>query len=274
MDRLAPSQWSAAVDPTTHLLDVGGAAEWVQNAGRPWSLTNPGGDNTTLRFELHPGDLWPVDATERSEIAGETRYGMGTNIHVSYAFNLEPGAPNHAKWLAIGQFHEASNDGWQQPFGVFLSGEKMAIVIADAGEAPNDWSKYQVIYADSGDIVRGHTYQMQIDVNFDLVSGSVHVVRDGASLVDYHGPLGWQGMDSVYWKEGLYREASDTVVAAEFSQLSITTDAQPPPPPPTDPAAPGVPPGDGGLGWTPQTLSDLQNGNFVFDVGSVNWGFV
>ena len=43
---------------------VDGMPYTVQNADRPWSISNP--DPYTLRFELRPGDVWP----ERSVVQG------------------------------------------------------------------------------------------------------------------------------------------------------------------------------------------------------------
>ena len=241
MSTLLPTQWTATTDQNTNQLLYEGATYWVQNSGKSWSFTAP--TNDTLRFELRPydgGASFDVPTVDRSEIAGSTRYAMGTDIHVSYDFQIEPGAANHAQWLALGQFHETPNDGWQQPYGMFLSGERMTFIIDNAGNTANDWGKYQTLWTDSQDIVRGHTYHMQIDARFDLTNGYLHVVRDGVTLIDYHGPMGWSGMDTVYWKEGLYRGASDTTIAADYSNLSITTGATQPvstPPPSTIPVS-------------------------------------
>jgi hypothetical protein len=227
MIALEPSQWTAATDPNASHVEVAGQAFRVQNAAKPWSFTNPGGDNRTLRFELRPGDVWSkVDSPtrERSEIAGTTQFPQGAPIHVSYRFQVEPGAPNRAKWLVIGQFHQGPNDSWSPPFDVELVGEKMSVKINDAGRSANAWSKYRTLYTDRQAIVRGQTYTMQIDARFDLVNGRLRVARDGVTLVDYSGPLGYQGMGSVYWKQGVYRAASNTTIAVGYSNLSITAD--------------------------------------------------
>jgi hypothetical protein len=92
---------------------------------------------------------------------------------------------------------------------------------------------------------------MQIDARFDPAHGHLDVIRDGVTLVNYDGPLGWDNMGSVYWKEGVYRADTSESIAMDYNHLSITTGTatSPPPPPPVSPppppppAAPGAPTG-------------------------------
>jgi Ca2+-binding RTX toxin-like protein len=217
------SNWAASTDPNSNQLGVGGMAYRVQGAGQPWSLTSPAAN--TLRFELRPGDHWsPADPfnVERSEIAGTTEFSIGTPIHVSYGFAIEPGPPNDAKWLVAGQLHQTALDGRSPPFAIDLVGDRMAIVINVAGGDPRGSSQYVTVFADAQDIVRGHTYAMDIDAGFDPVNGRLTVERDGVTLVNYSGPMGYDGMGSVYWKEGVYRAASGTVIAIDYSDLSVS----------------------------------------------------
>jgi len=222
------SQWTCGVIQDGHELILGSPPQsfWAQNARQPWSLSSSGDGNKILRFEVRPGDHWANDVpgVERSEVAGATHYPLGRNIHVSYDFMIEPGAANRAKWLVIGQFHQ---DGaiWSPPFEIGLTGDKMDIVIAAAGEAAIRWSAYKTLWTDSADLVRGRTYHMQINARFDLTGGHLDVTRDGVRLVNYDGPLGWSGMRSVYWKLGVYRAASQTAIAARYSDLSVTEGA-------------------------------------------------
>jgi Ca2+-binding RTX toxin-like protein len=220
-----PSQWTSSTSQESNDLVVGSPQQTfeVENAGQSWSLTNPGGDNSTLRFELRPGDHWSSSAwtdpstSERTEIADTTRYSPGTNIHLSYDFQVEPGAANDSQWVVLGQFHQDPG-AVSPPFEIELIGEKMAITIAEGG------SNYQTIWTDASNIVRGHNYHMDINVTFDLNgNGHLDVSRDGVQIVNYDGTLGTSGMETVYWKEGIYRHASNTTIAADYSNLSITT---------------------------------------------------
>lgn len=256
---IAPNQWTTATDENSTQVSVDGMAYWVQNADKAYSFTNPTGDNSTLHFEVHSGDVWSsVDPTtkNRSEIAGTHQYAMGTDIHVSYGWQVEPGANNTAPWMVAGQFHETANDGKSPPFEImFYGNNRMVVVIA------ND-SGYQRIYTDTQDIQRGHTYDMKIDAKFDATDGYLHMVRDGVTIVDYHGGFGWSNMGSVYWKEGVYRGAAAETIAMDYSNLHITTGAvsPPPPPPPPAPAAPSTPdlaaPSDTGSSYTDNVTTD------------------
>jgi Ca2+-binding RTX toxin-like protein len=207
-------------------LLVGGSAYWVQNAAQPWSVTAPTSD--TLRFEVRQGDVWAQgDGTisplkNRSEIGGTTQYSVGTDIHIKYGFTVEPGAANTASWLTAGQIRETANDPVSAPFGIMFSGEHMRIYAAEGGSTG---SNYATLYTDPNNIVRGHEYQMQIDARFDPVNGHLDVIRDGVTLVNYDGPLGWNNMGSVYWKEGVYRADAGESIAMDYSHLSVTTGA-------------------------------------------------
>jgi hypothetical protein len=236
---LQPSQWTASTDPNSNELQVGGSTYFVQNAGQSWSLTSPAAN--TLRFEVRPGDVWSAvdpSSKERSEIAGTTTYAQGTNLHVGYGFNVEPGQANNASWLVVGQFHQTAADGFSPPFEIDLVGDKMSITVAEGGNSGGSWSQYHTLYTDAQDIVRGHTYQMQIDADFDPVNGHLSVVRDGVTLVNYSGPLGYSGMGDTYWKEGIYRAASNTTLATDYSNLSVTTGSTSAPTPPASSTPP------------------------------------
>jgi len=223
MSTIQPSQWTTSTDENSTLVEVGGSAYAVQNADRAYSFTSPATD--TLRFEVRAGDVWSaVDPTSknRSEISGTTNYAMGTDIHVSYNWQVEPGASIAAPWLVAGQFHETTNDGKSPPFEImFYGNNRMTVVIATA-------SGYERVYTDTQDIARGHNYAMQIDAKFDASNGYLHMVRDGVTIVDYHGSFGWANMGSVYWKEGVYRGASSETTAMDYSNLHITTGAASP----------------------------------------------
>jgi hypothetical protein len=222
------SQWTTNANPNTTYVEVGAASYWVQNANRPYSLTNPGGDNSTLRFELRPGDVWAAidpPRKERSEISGATTFAQGTDIHVSYQWRLEPGPANDAKWLVAGQFHQANEGGLSPPFAINMVGDRMAVTIDTSGNDAESYGNYRAIYRDAQSITRGRDYVMQIDAIFDPVEGYVRVIRDGVILVDYHGPLGYAGMGAVYWKQGVYRSASSTSIAMTYSGLKVSAGA-------------------------------------------------
>ncbi|HEY2659954.1 MAG TPA: heparin lyase I family protein, partial [Caulobacteraceae bacterium] len=230
-----PSQWTNLLDPNSDVLLVGGQDYYVENAEQSYSLTSP--STGVLQFEVQAGDVWSaVDPTtkNRSEISGLTTFLPGTQINVSYGFNLLPGSVNSSSWCVIGQFHQLNNDGNSPPLEVDLVGQKMAVQVDYLNASGVE--VYKTIYTDSQNIVEGHNYAMNIQVTFNA-NGTGHVVltRDGVTLVDYTGQMGFAANPDVYWKEGIYRAASTTTMTAQYSNLNITTGAA------AAPSAPAAP---------------------------------
>ena len=207
-------------------VTVDGMNALVENANQSYSLTEP--DSNTLRFEVRPGDHF-IDSTwndvtmdggaERSEIEFSKHYQPDTQINISYGFTLEPGATNTASWMILGQLHGLT--GGNPPFAVGLYGEHMTIIARGPSNAEND------VYKDPNPIQRGHQYQMNIQVTFGSDgNGTLKVWRDGVAIVNYTGPLGGGSGDYYYWKEGIYRAPGATnAIAADYSNLQITTGA-------------------------------------------------
>ncbi len=230
------SQWSYLLNPDRYDLSVGGLDFYVENADKSYSLTSPSAG--VARFQLGSGDRWSYDPSikNRSEISGLTNYAIGKQVNVSYGMKIEPGAANTASWLVLGQFHATENYlPYSPPFEIHMDGgEKMGIAVNYL--LSNGAQAYKNLWTDSANVVRGHTYQMQIQATFDQGTGKGHllVIRDGVTLVNYTGPMGFAGMSGVYWKEGIYREASSTTMAVDYSNLKITTGAASSSPPPSD----------------------------------------
>ena len=138
----------------------------VQNADRPWSISNP--DPDTLRFELRSGDVWEHDASnrERSGISGGF-FAAGKDVAVTYDFMVEPGAPNTSDWVVMGQFHAA--DGFSSPpFAVELVGERLAITLRYKlpGEQVYTWRAF----LDDEPIVRGKYYHLHAEFDVEAKS--------------------------------------------------------------------------------------------------------
>jgi hypothetical protein len=201
------------------ILLVDGVEYWVQDANRHWSLSVS--EPQTLRFSVSPGDHWTEDAdnSERSEICSSRLYAPGRPIRLSYDFMIEPGAPNSAQWMVVGQFH--ADDHWTSPpVAIELIGDRMAVGVRYHG-LESDAPLY--VYTDAETIERGRYYGFRIEVNFATdEKGYLAVWRDGIQIVDYHGRLGYGGR--VYWKEGVYRAPAREKVAVDFRKLSIAPD--------------------------------------------------
>ena len=205
--------------PSQGRLKIDGVDYLIQNAGKSWNIATPDAD--TVRFEVRPGDRWADDPNtrERSELSGgDTPYASGHALTVSYDFMIETGPANTAEWVVAGQFH-ANNDSSPPPFAVEFRGEKMTIVIRY--ELPGEDSPTRVvIYEDDANVKRGHYYDIDITVNFDITgSGFLDVTRDGKQIVDYDGPIGYG--EDVYWKYGIYRESSGETLAVNFRNFTL-----------------------------------------------------
>ena len=224
------TDWTATTTQNDHLIKLAGLDFGVQSGSKAWSLISS--DNNNLRFEVRSGDQWVYDNSvkERSEIAEYNPINNGTPIHVAYDFQMEPGAKNTANWSVFGQFHQndyAGAPALSPPFAIGMSGDKMTISLGYTDPATG-LSVQKIVWTDTQDTVRGKYYHIDIQVEFDPSgkAGHLHVVRDGAVLYDYSGPLGYTSQSSVYWKEGIYRASAPETLAVDYKNLSITTGAE------------------------------------------------
>jgi len=225
---IQPEDWNSSLTGY-YSIDVDDQPFEYQGGAKDYALSVP--REGAIRFELHDGDQAPWDvannhASERVEIADRQAITYGTPLEVSYDFMLEPGQPNTAYFLVLGQLHQNVHEGAlvvPPPFSVTLTGEKMGISIgfSDANGNPVQ----QVIFTDAYDIQRGHDYDMDIKATFDPDgNGRLVVTRDGVTIVDYMGPLGYIQDQGVYWAEGIYRHSNATeTIAAVYGDLDIET---------------------------------------------------
>jgi hypothetical protein len=216
---------------------VDGSRYLVENPGQSFNLRNP--DSQTVRFEIHSGQCIAVDCTsdgraERSELdgGGGPVIPNSSTIHAAYQFMMEAGQANSADWMVIGQVWSA---GGSPPFSVQMIGEHMAVSIgwlsAQGGVLTPYWTptssalngaalSYAWAYKDPNPIQRGHYYNMDITIN--EAKGTLSVIRDGAQIVNYNGPIGFG--QSSHWEFGLYRApTTNDIQAADYRNLILTT---------------------------------------------------
>jgi Polysaccharide lyase len=204
------------------IMIISGIIARAQNANRGWSLNRPNAH--TLRFEVRSGDRWVEEnpnskGVERSEVALARYYEAGADINVSYRFMIEPGPPNTAAWMIVGQFHQSIPHG-SPPFALEMSGEHLGIVIRFQS-SDQMVQKYVRLFRDESPIARGRYYAMDIHVRFgNLNDGTLSVWRDGIKIVDYHGPIGFAARQSYYWKAGVYRAAAAEPIAVVYQDLT------------------------------------------------------
>jgi hypothetical protein len=219
-----------ATQPISFILNMQGETYWVENANKSWSISSP--EDGTLRFEVRDRDVYWWDlqhggVSERSEVRSEIEIANNTALEVSYQFNLEAGPKNNAFFFLLGQLHQDDYPGakpWSPPFAFAMEGERMILDVRYSGA--DGLPVTQRIFTDVADIERGRFYDVDIKAVFDPSgeNGRLVVIRDGVTIADYSGPLGYTEQNGVYWKNGIYRHnnASDPV-AANFKDLQITT---------------------------------------------------
>lgn len=206
-----------------------GIAFTVENASQTWSMTTSSSSSTNpIRFEVRSGDNWPTDndtTKERSEIdGGNSALNSPIQYYVKYDLMVESGTASTSSYCVIGQFHQTVQNGYSPPYEMdLINNDRMTVYLNNANNTdPQIWQ-------DTNPIVRGQTYHMEVDIGFDNTNGWLKVYRDSNLLVNYTGPVGWSGMGGVYWKNGIYRHASSYAIAVNYSNLSISNTAPPPP---------------------------------------------
>ncbi|RAK58144.1 heparin lyase I family protein [Phenylobacterium deserti] len=218
----------------------------IHNSGDAYSFKQAG---DVFRFEVHSGDQWrPRDgAKERSEVSAQDTLEFDKTYTMTYDFMVEPGQKITSDWLNVGQFHGSPDSGDYGSLGpVFatqLDGERMRFITrTDEDRITTSRPDDNVLYTDSSDIIRGHWYQMKVEIRFDPDgAGLIKVWRDGDLLVNYKGGVGYNDAVGPYWKMGIYREASAETLAVNYRNFDIAeggATSQPPPvtsPRPTQP---------------------------------------
>ena len=218
---------------------VGNDGYFAQNADHPWSLNLTGDPPCMFRFELRSGDRWlqetPGSVVERSELRGpvdETNPSrFGAETWTAYQFRIEPGTPSTAGWVVIGDWHvrpDPEDTGimsspWQLElrrgdilvFDIRASSQKPVL-----GNAPE-----QHIYTSPAPIARGVWHSLVSVADFDWQpkgTGGVTVWLDGARIVDYHGPFGYNTRRPPYFKFGIYRVATPETLAVDYANIEIS----------------------------------------------------
>ena len=195
-----------------------------QNSLHPWGFSSRNGVD---RYEVRSGDQWSKDdnVRERSESASRFRMEAGKTYQLEYSIMIEPGRPNSAQWLALTQmqstFDEGEN-GHSPPLALELKGERFRVTsrysipqISTKGDI-----RTTTHYTDSVDMKRGRWYRFRYIVHFDpFGDGHLIVMQDGRTVVDYHGPIGFNDVRGPYVKLGIYRASAANDMAAQFSNI-------------------------------------------------------
>lgn len=243
---LTPQDWAGYTgDPTEYPGYTSGSKfcqtvhaghEWDFISGRkPWSSSQP--DANSVRLELRKGDQAPFDVSagtgsERNEFGatydgeyqsppGPGRPPIRTITHCRYGLMLEAGPASTAAWFVMTQFHEDQVANTSPPVSLCLSpGDTMTVNIGYTDA--NGRNTNGPIWTDKAPLARGQTYQVEQWMYVDPSgAGRLLLKRDGVTLVDYHGTLGYDGQTNSFWKFGPYRHGPtpETVAVNYFNML-------------------------------------------------------
>ncbi|WP_417525600.1 heparin lyase I family protein [Marinovum sp.] len=238
-------------------------SSFKKNAGEAWSYTEP--STGVMRFEVRQDDYYDDPALpaaqddqaqgkNRSEVGSLKHMQFGREFTVDFDFLLEAGPSNSAEFLLLAQFHQTEDEdadgntidaAASPPLALQLRGDRLEIAgrtdpnavttgTPDKITTPGyDTPTTNTMYLDTDPIPRDTWINIRFEVVFDHTGGgALKVYRDGALIVDYSGPLGYNDVIGPYLQMGVYRgdttgPISETA-AAQFRNLAVTADGTPP----------------------------------------------
>ncbi|USI72459.1 heparin lyase I family protein [Sphingomonas morindae] len=201
-------------DPSGYTL-VGAQQSWS------WSAT----DSSTFRFEVRPGDevAYRGGLADESQISVAMPAANGIPTHIGFDLTVEPGDPNDASYLVLGELAQTASDGsvLPPPYEIGLVGDQL-VIYARYIDSSGTLRAAQV-YTDVNNLVRGQSYHIDITAVLDPGgNGRLVVTRDGQVVADYAGALGYTDVATSNWEEGIRRATNaNTTIAADFGHTSI-----------------------------------------------------
>jgi hypothetical protein len=181
-------------------------------------------EKTIARCQVTNGDHAEWDSScDFSGLSGP-RFAPTANIHLDYYFKIEAGAPMTGGWVIVGEIHNddvALGRSTSPPFSVHVDKDHLSIV-AIAGGTSSSNDQWLWPYSDPNKIQRDRDYHMAVDVKFSKTGGYLRVARDGQSIVNYTGPLGYGA--ETYLMPDIYRAAVGETTAVVFSRMQVWTD--------------------------------------------------
>ncbi len=220
-------------------LSVGGRIYSVQNADRSWSLNLKGDPPCLYRFEVRAGDRWPGEIqtadVERSEVHGPVDdtnpASSDAETWTAYEFRIEPGAPDSANWVVLGDWHvrpdPEDSPKMSSPWQLELrKGDILVFDIRVSDQKPvrtnaPEWH----IYTSPAPVTRGVWHSIVSLADFDWRpkgNGGVAVWLDGKEIVNYHGPFGYNTTEPPYFKFGIYRSAASEPLAVDYANIETS----------------------------------------------------
>ena len=220
-------------------VSVGGLDYWAQNAKRPWSLRIGGSPPCIERFEVRSGDVWYADILnqggkqERSELSLDdpgSPSAYHTDVWTAYQFKIEPGPVSSAPWVVLGDWHALKEPGdaglsssWQLEM---LKGDILAFNTQTSPDRPVRTNPPpNLVWKSTVPVTRGVWHSLVSRTVFDWRPGgpgAIDVWLDGAKIVNFRGPVGYNQALPPYFKFGIYRAKSPEPLAVAYANLALS----------------------------------------------------
>lgn len=220
-------------------VSVGDQTYSAQNANRQWSLAHKGEPPCLYRFEVRASDRWVDESqsatVERSELAGP---GDATDpatfnapVWTAYRFKIEVGAVSTARWVVLGDWHVRPDPAdtaimsspWQFEL---LAGDILVFDMNGSTEKPvTTMSPTHFLWRSPRPVPRGQWHSVVSVARFDWNpkgDGGVTVWLDGAKIVDYKGPFGYNTARPPYFKFGIYRAAAPETLVVDYANIETS----------------------------------------------------
>ncbi|MEQ6250796.1 heparin lyase I family protein, partial [Sulfitobacter sp. HNIBRBA3233] len=237
---------------------------FLKNAGKDYSYERF--SDGRMRFEVRQDDFFEgVSGTDtdsgdeaqgknRSEISSFRSMQNGREFTIEFDVFVEDGPSNTADFLVLAQLHQTEDRNASgvptdvsgpPPLTVQMRGDRLEIVgRTDPNKNTTETSLIRLtapgyededtLYLDTDPIARDTWINMRIVVVFDHTgtSGRLEVQRDGVTIVDYTGPIGYNDDIGPYLQMGVYRGKTSGPIpettAAQFRNIDVLADGAPP----------------------------------------------
>jgi len=239
---------------------------FLKNAGEPYSYQEF--SDGRMRFEVRQDDFFPgvagsdadtgdeAQGKNRSEITSFRSTQNNREFVIEFDVLVEAGLPNTADFLVLAQLRQTEDRdangmitdfSGPPPMTIQLRGDRLEVVgRTDPNKtttedslirltAPGfDTPSTNTLYLDTDPIARDTWINMRIEVVFDHTgsNGRLEVQRDGVTIVNYTGAIGYNDDIGPYLQMGVYRGKTSGPIpettAAQFRNVEMVADGVPP----------------------------------------------
>lgn len=223
---------------------------WV---GWPWVVHADNGGNApvvtlterstappdSFRFTLGTNDThsYNPQSSERVELEGRRliaqydTYRWSTRLRVSGASPIAyEGTPGNIwkGWMLLMQIHQTPDSGefnGSPPFGFILRSDDRLVITTRSTTVATTLSSTPLNAVDRINIpfVKDTWHTVELTLKFDKGEGAGYLkcVFDGTTYFDSVIPMGFNDVNGLYFKHGLYRNQSPGQTVIEFDTMSI-----------------------------------------------------